>query len=254
MPASRAVFLDKRRQELFAKLRESYDDLTDAQDVHNATPFGCVRSGKCCQVGLQVHLMECESIATNIRQMCGDDEDMLEEWVSRLERAFEDEAWTWAESVGDHMCAFFEDGCSIYPFRPAVCRAYGVVIGVDEFCPRKRVSLEDLSEAEPDDDDAVDFVFAQKHTDRMMAHFYRTLDTYGRLHPKHDFTVYMPAGVLSFLLPPERLKALKARTPAKFWRRQKGYRMQFEPSYKMGKARQTNVRFPSLEKYMAKSR
>lgn len=242
MAEPRAAFLDRRKQELFQQLRTSYDELTDVQDVHNATPYNCQRNGTCCQVGLQLHVMECEHIANQIRASCAGDPKMLDAWVSRLEHALDDDAWTWAESVGDHMCAFFEDGCSIYPFRPGICRAYGVVIGVDEWCPRKRL------------EDGTPFVFAQKQTDAMMARLYRTLDNYGRLWPKLDYTVYMPAGVLSFLLPPARLKKLKARTDPKFWRRQKGYRMQHEPSYRAKPSARTNVRFPSFDKQLVKAK
>ena len=231
VPQSREAFLARRKEELFVRLRQAHDALTDLQDVHNATPYRCDRSGNCCQVGLQLHMMEVEHVARNLLATYGDDPEALEPVIERLEHALTDDAWTWSESVGDHLCAFFEDGCTIYPFRPAVCRAYGVVLEVDEWCPRKR-----LPAGRP-------FVFAQKETDRMLADYYRTLDTYGRLFPERDYTVYMPAGVLSLLLPPDRLKALKARTPRKFWRREKGYRMQYEPSYRRGAGIRTNVKF-----------
>ncbi|HEX2021264.1 MAG TPA: YkgJ family cysteine cluster protein [Candidatus Thermoplasmatota archaeon] len=239
MPRRRAEDPERERA-LFDRLRRAHDALTEYQDVHNATPYRCDRSGNCCTVGLQLHLMECKLIADQLKAMSGGDPDLLEPYIDRLEHAFEDEAWTWAESVGTHACAFFEDGCSIYPFRPAVCRAYGVVLEVDEWCPRKR-----LPAGRP-------FVFAQKETDRQMAELYRTLDAWGRLHPRLDYTVYMPAGVLSFLLPPARLKALKARTPKKFWKRERGYRMQYTPSYRTAESRRTNVRFPFAEKYLAR--
>jgi Fe-S-cluster containining protein len=224
--------LAARRDALFAQLEASYADLTEVQDEHNATPYNCQRHGACCQVGLQLHVMECENVARHLLASYAGDPDGLEQVVERLEHALTDDAWTWGESVGDHMCAFYEDGCTIYPFRPGICRAYGVVVEVDEWCPRKR-----LPTGEP-------FVFAQKETDRMMARFHQTLDRYGRLHPERDYTVYMPVGVLGFLVPPERLRALKARTDKKFWRRHRGYRTQHEPSYRHPKALRTNVRFP----------
>ncbi|MEA3199551.1 MAG: putative zinc- or iron-chelating domain [Thermoplasmata archaeon] len=226
------VDLAARKAELFRLLEASYDDLTEVQDLHNKTPFGCQRSGHCCKVGLQLHVMECENIARHLLATYRDDPDGLEGVVDRLEHALADEAWTWGESVGDHMCAFFEDGCTIYPFRPAICRAYGVVLEVDEWCPRNRLQ------------DGKAFVYAQKETDRMMAALYKTLDTYGRLWPKRDYTVYMPVGVLGFLLSPERLKALKAKTPPRFWKREKGYRTQYQPSYRKREPRRTNVKFP----------
>jgi len=224
--------LAERKAALFALLESSYGDLNEVQDAHNATPYGCQRSGHCCRVGLQVHVMECENVARHLLATYKGDEDGLEAVVERLEHALEDDAWTWDESVGSHMCAFFEDGCTIYPFRPGVCRAYGVVIGVDEWCPRNKLASGDS------------YVYAQKETDRMMARLYRTLDNYGKLYPKLDKTVYMPVGVLGFLVPPERLRKLKAKTDKKFWRSHKGYRTQFEPSYRTKRSLRTNVKFP----------
>lgn len=232
MLASREAFLDRRKAELFVQLKGVHDTLTDMQDQHNATPYKCLRNGACCQVGLQLHVMECEYIAKNLLEMAGGDLDQLEGVIARLELAFTDTAWTWQESVGDHMCAFFEDGCSIYPFRPSVCRMYGVTLEVDEWCPRKRQA------------NGVPFVYAQKESDRLASHFYKTLDTYGRLFPARDYTMYMPAGVLGFLLPKERLRELRARTPAKFWKKQRGYRTQYTPSYRKSEARRSNVKFP----------
>lgn len=232
MPEPREATLERRKDALFERLKVAHDDLTNAQDEHNKTEYRCDRSGHCCKVGLQVHMMESLYIARNLQQTYKDDPEGLESVIERLEHAFEDEGYTWAESVGDHMCAFFEDGCTIYPFRPAVCRMYGVVLEVDEWCPRKRLPSGEA------------FVFAQKETDRLMAGFYRVLDTFGRLDPKLDYTMYMPAAVLGFLLPPERLNALKARTPAKFWRRQRGYRSNYTPSYRKKPALRSNVSFP----------
>lgn len=231
--AAREAFLSRRKAELLGRLRGVHDTLTHLQDVHNATPYKCHRHGACCVVGLQLHYMECEYIAQNLRAAYRDDPAGLEAVVQRLEHAFTDAGWTWSSSVGDQLCAFFEDGCTIYPFRPSVCRMYGVTLEVDEWCPRKRLE----TTGEP-------YVFAQKETDRLSADFYRTLDNYGRLFPKLDHTVFMPRGVLEFLVTPDRLAKLKARTDKKFWRRQKGYRTQHEPSYRRRPAARTNVAFP----------
>jgi len=233
MAEPREAFLARRDGELQTRLRAVHDTLTDLQDAHNATPYKCHRHGACCNVGLQLHYMECEYIAQNLKAAYKDDKRMQAAVVSRLEHAFDDEAWTWGSSVGDHLCAFFEDGCTIYPFRPSVCRMYGVTLEVDEWCPRKRMETTN----EP-------YVFAQKETDRLSAEFYRTLDNYGRLHPERDYTVYMPRGVLEFLVTPARLAKLKARTAPKFWKRQKGYRTQYDASYTKKPSARTNVKFP----------
>jgi len=232
MPESREAFLSRRKEELFKDLRTVHDLLTDYQDAHNKTEYGCQRSGHCCQVGLQLHLMECEYVARNLLGATGGDRALLQPYVDNLERALTDEKWTWGESIGDHFCAFFEDGCSIYPFRPSICRMYGVVIETDEFCPRVKLA------------NGESWVFVQKDVDRLVASYYKALDNYGRLYPKLDYTVYMPAGVLTFLLDEKELKKVKARTSKKFWRRERGYRAQFQPSYKRGESLQTNVKFP----------
>lgn len=220
----------QRKAELFAHLKAAHDQLTEYQDKHAKTGYGCVRSGHCCQVGLQLHYMECEHIANHLKRTYAHDPDGLEAVIERLEHAFTDEEWVWSSSIGGHHCAFFEDGCTIYPFRPSICRMYGVVLETDEWCPREKLS------------NGKSFVYVQKDVDQMVAHYYRTLDAYGRMFPKLDHTVYMPAGVLYFLLAPKRYEKLKATTPKKFWKREKGYRTQFQPSYRRGESLQTNVR------------
>lgn len=226
------VEVQERRTVLVGKLKVTHDTLTDLQDQHNATPYKCHRHGACCIVGLQIHYMECEYIADNLKAAYKDDPKGMEAIVQKLEHAFQDDAWTWASSVGEFACAFFEDGCSIYPFRPSICRMYGVTVEVDEWCPRKR--NEKTGDA---------YVFAQKETDRLAADFYRTLDNYGRLFPQYDYTVYMPRGVLEFLVTPARLAKLRKKTATKFWKRQKGYRTQQQPSYRKKPALRTNVKF-----------
>lgn len=221
------------KTDLVARLTRVHETLTHLQDQHDATPYKCHRHGACCVVGLQLHTMECEYIAESLKAAYHDDPAGLEKVVQRLERAFDDETWTWSSSVGDQACAFFEDGCTIHPFRPSVCRMYGVTLEVDEWCPRKRVP----TTGRP-------FVYAQKETDRLAAEFYRTLDAYGRRMPERDHTVFMPRGVLAFLVPKERLAALRKRTASKFWRQEPGYRLQYDPSYRVPESRRTNVRFP----------
>lgn len=232
MAVPREALREQRSKELVGKLKVIHDTLTELQDVHNATPYKCHRHGVCCVVGLQLHYMECEYIADNLKAAYKDDPKGLAAVVSRLEHAMTDKEWTWSSSVGEQFCAFYEDGCTIYPFRPSICRMYGVTVEVDEWCPRKRSEVT----GEP-------YVFAQMETDRLAAEFYRTLDNYGRMHPERDYTVYMPRGVLEFLLPPAKLAKLRAKTDKKFWRRQKGYRTQYEPSYSRKKSTVSNVKF-----------
>lgn len=220
----------RTREELFAELAATHDALQKVQDTHEQTPHRCLRSGACCQVGLQLPLMECEHIADRLRATRTEAE--LRDIVKALKRAFEDDEWNWASSIGDHMCAFYEDGvgCTIHPFRPGICRMFGPILEPDDFCPRERLA------------NGRGFVFVQPEVDRIVARYYRVLDVYGRQRSDLDHTVYMPAGVLRFLISPEELARLKARTPKKFWRREKGYRTQFVPSYRRGESFRTNVK------------
>ena len=216
--------------QLFAELAEVHSTLQAIQARHEETPHRCLRSGACCQVGLQLPLMECENIADRLRATRTPAE--LRAVIRDLKRAFTDDEWNWASSIGDHMCAFYKDGtgCTVYAFRPSVCRMFGPILEPDDFCPRERLS------------NGRGYVFVQPEVDGVVARYYRVLDVYGRKHRKLDKTVYMPAGVLSFLLSPEELQALRAKTDKKYWRRETGYRTSFKPSYREGQGRQTNVK------------
>lgn len=220
---------EARTEELFAKLRNTYDLLQKYQEEHHKTGYGCMRSGNCCQVGLQLHMMECDHLARHLKATL--DEDALKKQIAKLKRALKDEAYNWNSSIGDQLCALYTEGCTVYPVRPAICRMYGVIIEADDFCPRERL-------------DGRSFVYVQRDVDHLVTDYYKTLDTYGRMYPERDYTVYMPVGVLSFLLPEKEMAKLKAATPRKFWKREKGYRTQFRPSYRRGASLQTNVKFP----------
>ncbi|MFA5861843.1 MAG: YkgJ family cysteine cluster protein, partial [Candidatus Thermoplasmatota archaeon] len=217
--------------ELFAQLRQVHRLLTAYQDAHNRTDYGCQRSGHCCQVGLQLPLMECEHIAEFLRTRTRGRPKALLSRIEALKRAFTDPTWNWASSIGDQYCAFYDDGCTIYEERPSICRMYGVLLEVDEWCPRERLA------------NGRSFVYIQPDVDRLVKSYYKTLDDYGRLLPKHDYTMFMPAGVLSFLLSPAELKEFKASTPKRFWKREKGYRTQYKMSPRRGRTLQTNVKF-----------
>lgn len=220
--------MDPRTEPLFATLRETYDLLQKYQEEHHKTGYGCVRSGNCCQVGLQLHMMECENVARFIEAE-GEAKKRLR--IRALKKALKDPEWNWGSSIGEQMCAFYDEGCTIYPIRPAICRMYGVVLEADDFCPRERLA-------------GRSFVYVQKDVDHLVRRYYAALDAYGRIHKERDYTVYMPVGVLSFLLPKEEMTRLRARTAPKFWKREKGYRTEFRASYRRGASLQTNVKFP----------
>ncbi len=209
------------RERLFKRLNAFYDDFTKWHELYDDTRYRCLRSGNCCQVGLELHYMECENIARNLELRFKESPGMRERVIASLEQAFTDPDWEPDDITGALHCAFFDAGCSIYAFRPAVCRMYGVVLDVDDYCPRER-----LASGEP-------LLFTNEDIDRLIARFYRALDEYGKLQPDRDYTVFMPRGVLEFLLDPKEFEALRKRTPKRFWQRADGYRTQFRKSARM---------------------
>ena len=130
----------------FAKLDMVYNQVRLLEAKQNQTEYKCLGSGKCCSIGLNIHMAECASIAFNLRQqyylyMEDKGMDFADEWmnsvVDALKEAMYDEDW----QVGGETtrkCVFFKDGCTIYGFRPMVCRTFGTISAVDDYCPRIR--------------------------------------------------------------------------------------------------------------------
>ncbi|HVM46187.1 MAG TPA: hypothetical protein VM582_09655, partial [Candidatus Thermoplasmatota archaeon] len=87
MPKRTPAQIAARKAELLAQLRGVHATLTELQDQHNATSYKCHRHGACCTVGLQLHYMECEYIADNLKAACAGDRKMLEGYIQRLEHA-----------------------------------------------------------------------------------------------------------------------------------------------------------------------
>lgn len=207
---------EKRR--LFERLQGCYDELDRLQASHNRTPFGCKRSGQCCNVGLTLHEMECEWIALNLEREFQEGTKDREVVVRALMKAFDDPSWTNAQIIGDNWCSLFDGGCSVYLYRPAICRMFGVVIAADDWCPRERLS------------NGHDFVHVDPMTDDLVREYYSVLDSYGRRWKEKDRSVFYARGILSYLLPDDELAALRRRTAPRFWKTEVGYRAQYKTS------------------------
>jgi len=211
----------------FAKLDMVYNQVRLLEAKQNQTEYKCLGSGKCCSIGLNIHMAECASIAFNLRQqyylyMEDKGMDFADEWmnsvVDALKEAMYDEDW----QVGGETtrkCVFFKDGCTIYGFRPMVCRTFGTISAVDDYCPRIR-----------NPHGQIDY-FAGEGVRKIITSFQDLLKEYtSDKHENYDMVVYMPLGVLSFLLTTEELEELAENTDDKFWKAVPGwfnYRVQY---------------------------
>ncbi|HLE96559.1 MAG TPA: YkgJ family cysteine cluster protein [Candidatus Thermoplasmatota archaeon] len=209
------------KERLFERLQGVYDGLDRLQEAHNRTPWGCKRSGGCCQVGLTLHYMECEWIARNLEVEFATGAKDRARVVAALEKAFDDPTWTNGNVIGSQWCALFDGGCSVYTYRPSICRMYGVVVAADEWCPRERLS------------NGRDFVYVDGKTDALVREYYRVLDEYGRRYKGRDWSVYYARGILEFLQTPREMRTLRARTRPRFWKREVGYRTQYKSAPKL---------------------
>jgi Fe-S-cluster containining protein len=209
--------IHKKDLETFASLDMAYNKIRVFQANHDATEFGCIGAGKCCKVGLKVHLSEAAHIAFRLRQsyyLIMEDKGIKagEEWlagkVDALVAAMHDESWSASEQTTDGHCAFWNNGCTIYGFRPMVCRAYGTITEVDSFCPRKR-----------NDHDTIEH-YAGEAVEETVKEFQLSLKKYAEDNgndPQYDVVVYMPLGVLSFILEEDELIDLHKNTDNRMW-------------------------------------
>lgn len=215
----------------FSKLDMVYNQVRVLEAKQNSTQFKCLGSGECCKIGLKIHMAECANIAFKLRQ----------EYYLKLESSGQDEADKWMESVVDSLkgamydedweeggettrhCAFYKGGCTIYGYRPMVCRTFGTITTVDDFCPRIRNAYGHIDH------------FAGDSVVRVIQEFQSLLQEYSNgKDSTYNMVVYMPLGVLSFLLTNDELQDLANKTDDKFWRGVMGwynYRVQFTKLY-----------------------
>lgn len=221
--------MSKKDTILFSRLEGIYGVFRKIQATHDSHPdtteFRCIGSGNCCKIGLVIPLMECENIAKRLREQYWKlaelhGLDWAEDWwehkiIGELVDAFDDPEWEMhAEDKARRYCAFFDEGsrgCRIYEFRPMVCRAYGTIMTVDTRCPRKRR------------EDGSVVLIRSKQTDATVDAFEKILNEYSAEDESKNYSVFMPMGILKFLLDDARLKELYNNTDKKFWMASPGY-------------------------------
>lgn len=213
--------------DIFGRLDMNYNQIRVIEARQNDTKFKCLGSGECCKIGLNIHMMECANIAFKLRQqyfLYLEDKGtaFADEWmdstISSLKEAMYDEDWQIGGETKRH-CAFYKGGCTVYGFRPMVCRTFGTITNVDDYCPRIRNSYGNIE------------YFSGDGIKKVIQDFQNLLKEYvdGK-DPGYDMVVYMPLGVLSFLLPNDELKELSESTDPKFWKAVEGwynYRVQY---------------------------
>jgi Fe-S-cluster containining protein len=212
---------------IFSRLDMNYNQIRVIEANQNDTKFKCLGSGECCKIGLNIHMMECANIAFRLRQQYflyleDKGRSFADEWmestISSLKEAMFDEDWEIGGETKRH-CAFYKGGCTVYGFRPMVCRTFGTITNVDDYCPRIRNQY-----------GSIDY-FSGDGVKRIIQDFQNLLSEYVKDKPEtYDMIVYMPLGVLSFLLSNEELEELSKTTDVKFWKAVDGwynYRVQY---------------------------
>jgi len=205
---------------LFTELDMVYNQVRVLEAKQNETKFKCLGSGQCCKIGLILPMMECASIAFNLNKeyymnLENKGRVFADEWFSKVKEsliyALSDPDWVWGGETKRH-CAFYKGGCTIYGYRPLVCRSFGTITGVDEYCPRERNAYGNI-----------DFYAGQPIKDLVMQ-FQNLLKKFAKGKDKSfDTVVYMPLGVLSFILSVEEMIELEKVTDDKMWKAVQGW-------------------------------
>lgn len=218
----------------FAKLDMIYNQVRMLEAQQNETEYKCLGSGKCCSIGLTIHMGECASIAFHLRQQYylyleDKGREFADEWmddvVKSLKEAMFDETWQIGGET-EKKCAFWKGGCTIYGYRPMICRTFGTITTVDDYCPRIRNA-----------NGSIDY-YSGPAVKKIVQSFQDLLKEYAVGKDEgYDMVVYMPLGVLSFLLDDEELKELEQTTDPKFWKAVDGwvnYRVQYTREHGYG--------------------
>jgi len=211
----------------FTRLDMIYNQIRIIEAKQNQTKYKCLGSGECCHIGLVIPMFECANIAFRLTQQYylyveDKNEEYANQWmddvVTSLKEAMYDDTWK-PGGESKRYCAFYKGGCSIYGFRPFVCRSFGTVTPVDNYCPRERNAYGNI-----------DFYSGQP-VQKIVKEFQDIIRNYAKdKHENYDMTLYMPLGVLSFLLESEELEKLAKDTDPKFWVGTSGwfnYRVEF---------------------------
>lgn len=206
------------------RLEGVYGVARKLQAKHNQFETKCIGVGNCCRIGLVISVGECFNIAKSLREDywkvaeghgLEEADRRWEELVGNLKAAM---ARAWNPEDGRYVdkshCVFYDNGCTIYDYRPLICRAYGVFGPVQEGeCPRKRLP------------DGGHELIWDDEVKGMVAEFDSIVEKWGAQRPDLDFSVYMPAGILRFLLPMSEFQEIIKQYPDKFMGH-KGYQHQ----------------------------
>ena len=211
----------------FSKLDMIYNQVRMIESKQNNTEYKCLGSGLCCRIGLRIPLAECANIAYRLTQdfyfkMESEGEGVANEWmetmIESLKEAMHDPNWN-VDGETERHCVFYKGGCTIYRYRPMVCRTFGTVTPVDDYCPRIRNAH-----------GQVDY-YSGEGVSRVIKQYQDILAEYADGKDKtYNSVVYMPLGIVSFLLDSDQLAQLSDETEAKFWDGVRGwynYRLTF---------------------------
>lgn len=212
---------------LLSTLSDVYGVMQRVQGDHNTSDktqaTKCIGGGNCCNIGLVIPLLECHNIAKNIRKQYwvkyeGLGQEEADRWYNKivfnLKDRLEDPDWSIDNESSDRKCVFYKGGCTIYEFRPFICRAYGTIAPVDVKCPRPR------------DENGSVVVFLGPEIDAIISRFDNIVKAYGEEHPDLNYSLYMPLGVLRFLLPEEEFRKVFESVDSKFTKAHEGYQHQ----------------------------
>lgn len=209
---------------IFSELELINNQLRVLQIKNNNTETRCLASGSCCQIGLVIPMAECARIAYQIilnyyqeMESFGEKsaEEFLDNIIFNLIDAFDNPKWGHGDNftVGK-WCAFYDNGCTIYNFRPMVCRAFGTISDVDDYCPRKRLKNGGI------------VYFRGSGIKKIVNNYLETVKKWADLHPDQNHVIFMPLGILKFLLDDKAMRELAERTDQKFWLSQEIYKLQ----------------------------
>lgn len=211
----------------FAELDLIYNKMRHLQANHDQLRTGCKGSGNCCKVGLQIPMIECANIAFHLKRefylkMERYGIEAGEKWfqgiIDALIARMYDEDWV-PEGGYEKHCVFYDSGCTIYEYRPLVCRAYGTIVAVDDFCPRDRLANGGID------------IFGGPNVSKIVKDFDSIVRRFNLKHKDNSFVVYMPLGVLHYLLPKEGMDKLAKETDPKFWKGHQIYKTYFMERY-----------------------
>lgn len=222
---------------LLDSLEDVYGVMRKIQSQHNTSeltaPTKCIGAGNCCDIGLVIPLMECFNIAKNIRREYWfraetEGQPSADRWygrkLARLKSSFEDSEWRIDNETTGRKCSMWEGdigGCSIYRYRPLICRAYGTITPVEPRCPRGRTA------------DGTVIIFNGREIDRLIDRFEELLKRWTEVNANGQFSLYMPLGVLRFLLPEEEFSEFIRGIEDRFKMSHEGYPHQMRKETKV---------------------